>query len=299
MQLDLNLTVQRHNQGRIFYRPTREYFDPRQHHVDQIPNDTTAKNFILAHHYSQSFPAAIASFGLFETSATSPACLVGVATFSVPMGTSKTFIKLLEADEQICELGRFVLLDHVGSNAETWFLAKARSRLARAKRTSPTASMASKPVHPLIISYSDPVPRSNARGDICFRGHFGKIYQGEKDGGANTGMGLYTGRGAAKTMWLTQDGSCFVDRILNKLKNGETGEQYVQALLLKHGAPRRDALEPGSHYVTRALREGPFRLVRHRGNHRYIFTAGCHKRQKQLRQQIDPQLPYPRFTDPV
>jgi hypothetical protein len=46
-----------------------------------------------------------------------------------------------------CELGRFVLLDHVGSNAETWFLSRARPGLALAKRIAST----NRPMYPVCI----------------------------------------------------------------------------------------------------------------------------------------------------
>jgi hypothetical protein len=295
MQLDLALTSQRHNRGRIFYRPTREYFDASRHYVEQIANETAAKPFVLAHHYSGSFPAAIASFGLFERSGPSPAALVGVATFSVPMGISAALTALLDPEERTCELGRFVLLDHVGSNAESWFLSRARAGLAAAKRIPGT----NRPMYPVCVSFSDPVPRSDAAGRLLFVGHFGRIYQGGTDGGAGTGMGVYTGRGAAKVMWLTRDGHSLVDRTLNKLRNEEVGARHVYELLRGHGADPRRPLEGNNDYVARVLREGPFRRVSHRGCHRYIFTAGSHKRQRDIRASIGPAKAYPRFTDPV
>ena len=134
-------------------------------------------------------------------------------------------------------------------------------------------------------------------GRVIFHGHLGRIYQGDRDGGVGTGMGLYTGRGSAKTMWLAPDGTSLVDRTLNKLRNGESGEDHAYRLLLSYGAPRRECLEPGPAYVQRALADGPFRRVRHRGNHRYIFVAGGHKRRLELRGVIGEGLPYPRLTD--
>ncbi len=297
LQLNLGLVSQRHRLGRTFYQPVREYFDPAQHHVDEIPNETVAKRFILQHHYARSFPAAIASFGLFRTAAVGASELVGVATFSVPMNFSQTLQGLLRDGERICELGRFVLLDEVGSNAETWFLARARRAFGVSRRHPVAAAGSTVETYPLLVSFSDPVPRTDLAGLVMFHGHLGRIYQGDRDGGAGTGMGLYTGRGTAKTMWLAPDGTSLVDRTLNKLRNGESGEEHVYRLLLSHGAPRRECLEPGPDYVRRALVEGPFRRVRHRGNHRYIFIAGGHKRRRDLRGAIGEGLPYPRITD--
>lgn len=98
------------NSSRTFYRPVREYFDPAQHYVEEIANETVAKRFILQHHYARSFPAAIASFGLFRKAAVGSAELVGVATFSVPMNISHALQGLLREGERVCELGRFGLL---------------------------------------------------------------------------------------------------------------------------------------------------------------------------------------------
>ena len=298
MQLDLTLACHRHRLGRsTFTRPTT-VIDPSRLHVDRIANDTTARRFVEAHHYARSFPAAIASFGLFESSPSAPAELVGVATFSVPMNLGRDVSSLLEDGESACELGRFVLLDHVPHGAETFFLKRARAGLASAKVRRCGTSGSTRPKYPIVISFSDPVPRWDSSGNVAFRGHYGAIYQDSGgEGGSGTGMGLYVGRGSPKTMWIARDGSALVDRTLNKLRNGECGDASVYAMLARLGAPSIRPGEGGKEYVARALRDGPFQRARHRGNHRYIFLAGSHSRRRQLAREIGPGLPYPRWTD--
>ena len=296
-QLDLSVACQRHRLGRVTFTPPTAYADASCLHVERIENDTTARRFVELHHYARTFPAAIASFGMFETSPSAPAMLVGVATFSVPMNVARSTAALLRPGEAVCELGRFTLLDRIGHGAETRMLSLARAGLGQAKTYHCPTANAERPKYPIIVSFSDPVPRADHHGTLIHVGHLGRVYQGGIDGGAGTGMGLYTGRGAAKTMWLTPDASAFVDRTLNKLRNGEVGDAGVYDQLLRHGAPLIRKGETGRDYVTRALRDGPFRRVHHRGTHRYLFLAGSRSRKRELATALGPGLPYPRWTD--
>ncbi len=59
-----------------------------------------------------------------------------------------------------CLLGRFVLLDEVESNGESWLLARAFAALRRAKPHIET-----------VFAYSDPVPRRGADGQLVMPGH--------------------------------------------------------------------------------------------------------------------------------
>ena len=300
MQLDLQIACQRHRDGRTSYTPVRPFADFSKLAVAQIANETEAKPFVEQHHYAGSFPAAIASFGLFESRGYHQrAELVGVATFSVPMNVASDAKAALMPGERACELGRFVLLDHIGTNGETFLLGHARRSLDKAKTFVCPSSKAPRPLYPIILAFSDPVPRATATGAITFRGHIGKIYQAGPHGGINTGLGLYLGRGTAKTMWLTQDAIAIVDRTLNKLRNAESGARHVYELLIRHGAPQIKAGESDKAYVSRALSSGAFRKVYHRGNHRYVFSAGSHKRRKEVQTALNRNLPYPRWTDPA
>ena len=71
---------QRWRSQRASYRPAGEPIDPRRYEVAPIATDNPAKAFVVAHHYSASFPAARARFGLYRGGE-----LVGVAVLSQPM----------------------------------------------------------------------------------------------------------------------------------------------------------------------------------------------------------------------
>jgi hypothetical protein len=248
-------------------------------------------------------PAAIACYGLFEAARPhGRARLLGVAVFSVPMNPGSSWRAMLEPGEAPCELGRFVLLDDPAAarNAETWFLARARASLDMEKRTG-DAKTGTKPKHPLVIAFSDPVPRTDSENRVLFRGHYGAIYQSgpREQGGTRTGMGLYTGRGTARTLWLANDGSIVPERALSKLRSGERGDAAAYAMLTRLGAPRIASGEDTHAYVARALREGPFRRLPHGGNHRFAFTSGSRGRRAALMRALGPGLPYPRTTDPI
>jgi hypothetical protein len=92
--------------------------------------------------------------------------LVGVAVFSVPMSQAVIPKWLGVSASSGVELGRFVLLDEVPFNAETWFLARA-VRVLRAELPELAG----------IVSFSDPVPRRDSSGALVMPGHVGTIYQ--------------------------------------------------------------------------------------------------------------------------
>ena len=289
MQLDLRLVAQRHTEGRATYVPPRDVIDPASYAVEEIANEAQCKPFVLRHHYSASFPAAICSFGLFEASPARASRLVGIACFSVPMNALAEDRARLAAGEATCELGRFVLTDEVGCNAESYFLRRALRGLAASRRVSDGRG-GTAPKYPIVVSFSDPVPRVDAQGRVTFRGHYGHAY-------GQASHATYRGRGSPKTMWSCRDGSALVARTLNKLRNGESGAGHVYRLLASHGAP---AIRPGEgdkDYVARALRDGPFRALRHKGNHRFAWATGTHARRKALRAAMDANLPYPTHTD--
>ena len=54
----VGLWCQRWRERRDSYRPAGEVIDPRRFEVAPIPDDTTARAFVEAHHYSASYPAA-------------------------------------------------------------------------------------------------------------------------------------------------------------------------------------------------------------------------------------------------
>ena len=92
--------------------------------------------------------------------------LVGVAVFSMPM-SSKVLTNIFPCDVlEAVELGRFVLLDNVPSNAESWFFARCRELLKREGIKG-------------IVAFSDDTPRTSIFPvpSLIFSGHIGTIYQ--------------------------------------------------------------------------------------------------------------------------
>ena len=108
-----SLWCQRWRRGRPSwsYAPATR-FDPRLCDVAAIPDDTTARSFVQAHHYSRSYPAAKTRFGLYEQLTGQ---LLGVAVFSIPARPEvlSSLFPGLEPYWESVELGRFVLLDQV------------------------------------------------------------------------------------------------------------------------------------------------------------------------------------------
>lgn len=242
-------SCQRWRAHRDTYRPAGEPINTSRYGVELIESDTLARGFVCSHHYSGSYPAARCRVGLYRMRE-----LVGVAVFSVPMNfkTVQAYAPRLDHNEGV-ELGRFVLLDEVPANGETWFLARAFRILHEVK-----------PGVRMVLSYSDPVPRRSIGGAVVLPGHVGTIYQAFN--------GRYVGRGRKRRLVLAPDGRIVSERALSKLRNGERGEVYAYEQLIGLGAPRRRPLEDPRKYVQRALSTGPFRIVRHPGNHVYLWS---------------------------
>lgn len=252
MQRPLFPVVQRWRERRASYRPAREVVDTRTLGVEPI-DEARARAFVELHHYSGSYPAARCRAGLFQTRPLSSPELVGVAVFSVPMNEATTKKYLGLGIRAGVELGRFVLLDDVGANAETWFLSRAFRLLKLEKREVRG-----------VVSFSDPVQRSSADGSVVMPGHLGSIYQ--------AGNATYLGRGSRGSLVLAPDGRALSPRALSKLRCDGQGAAYAYRQLLAAGAPPRQLGEAGAAYVDRALKEGQFRRLRHPGNHVYAWS---------------------------
>lgn len=252
--------AQRWRGGRAQYRPAGEPIDTRAYEVAPLARDADAKAFVLAHHYSGSYPAARRRFGLFRR-----AQLVGVAVFSVPVNNA-TLACLPGEPVASVELGRFVLVDDVPANGETWFLA----RCFEALRAEGFVG---------VVSFSDPCARTTRGGEVVFPGHIGTIYQASN--------AVYLGRSKAETVRLLPDGSVLHRRALAKLRNGEAGRAYVEALLRAHGAPERCDDDVRA-WAARAVDQLTTPL-RHPGNHKYAWTL-----QRADRRHLPASLPYPK-----
>ncbi len=266
---------QRWRKGRDSYRPAGEVLDTGRFSVEAI-EEGTAKSFVTRHHYSGSYPAARVRAGLFEQKPFAKQQLVGAAIFSVPMNP-KASLRHTGQDQGV-ELGRFVLLDEVPANAESWFLARAL-RLLSEKLPGMRA----------VLSYSDPVPRRNAEGIAIMPGHLGTIYQASN--------AHYAGRATPRTLVMTRSGHVLSERTLSKLRADDRGAAYAYEQMLAAGAPRRNPFEDGRDYVRRALADGPFTRLRHPGNHLYIFALGNRRERRDLFSMLEPALPYPKALD--
>ena len=251
---------QRWNRHRTSYRPQGEPINPDRYGVEVIPDDNTAKMFVKEHHYSGSYPVARFRCGLFRMKQ-----LVGVAVFSQPMN-QRTIPKF--ADAPGVELGRFVLLDDVEANGETWFLARAFKLLKQAM-----------PDLGVVIAYSDPIERHNCFDELVKPGHIGTIYKAFN--------GNYCGRARAENLVLDDNGFVISRRTISKLRNDERGADAAYRQLINRGAPRRKRLEGGRDYVTRALES--FRRLKHPGNLSYAWPIGGAELKI-------PSLPYPQTT---
>jgi hypothetical protein len=259
------IACQRWNHGLDLWAPTQR-IQTRDYEVAAIERDAVAKAFVLEHHYSGSYPAARFRYGLYYKTGD----LVGVAVFSVPAAQGVITSNLPCAPNEGVELGRFVLLDSVPGNGESWFLGRCFAMLRQEQLFG-------------VVSYSDPMPRTNAEGRRVFAGHLGTIYQAHN--------ARYLGRGGRRTIRLLPNGTTFSDRAATKIRSGERGWRYSAAILQRLGA---DELSEDADKAQRlswlsTWRERLTRPARHPGNHRYVWSLS-----KQGRRHLQPGIPYPK-----
>jgi hypothetical protein len=224
--------------------------------------ELAAKAFIVSNHYSRSYPAARFRFGLHRRGE-----LVGVAVFSHPMN-DRVLTSVFPGDARSSvELGRFVLVDEVPGNGETWFLARCFEQLRAAGLRG-------------VVSFSDPFPRTRADGSTVFPGHIGTIYQAHN--------ARFLGRGSPALLRLLPDGRLFSPRAISKIRNGERSRTYAIAELVAAGAavPAADAdlgawLDAWLPELTRPMR--------HAGNYRYAWPLDM-----ACARVLAPSMPYPK-----
>jgi hypothetical protein len=255
---------QRWRNRRHFFVPPQCRFQPARYDVLELPGDAQAKAFVLRHHYSASYPAARRRYGLFG-----PSGLEGVAVFSVPCNDRVLTSVFAAPAHQAVELGRFVLLDQVGFNGESWMLARCFELL----RCDGFRG---------VVSFCDPIPRTSSDGVVVFPGHLGIVYQASN--------AVYLGRGTPRTLRLLSDGRVLSDRALSKLRAGVKGWRYTADLLEAAGAD--PAPGPGcGDLVAWAARWVPLltRPLRHPGCHRYAFALD-----RRLLPSLPPAVAYPK-----
>lgn len=271
---------QRWREGKHSWRHVRDGgFDARRYHVAVIPDEKPGKAFVLAHHYSRSYPAVKVQFGLYDT-VDGERRLNGVAVFGVPVNTAvltKPLPELRPFTESV-ECSRFVLLDECPGNAESWFLARCFDLLlAQGVRG--------------VVSFADPVPRRTASGLLVMPGHVGTIYAATN--------ALYTGRATARTVKLLPDGTVFHDRTAQKIRRQEQGHEYATAQLLALGAPRPRPGCDRARWLHEALAAIGARNVRHRGAHRWVFRLGRTRHEREdIKLGVPSLRPYPKRPDP-
>lgn len=148
------------------YRPARECIDASAYDVVELRHDGETKAFVETNHYSGTYPAARFRFGLTRGSH-----LVGVAVFSHPCNDAVlTSVFGGEAIESV-ELGRFVLLDDVPGNGETWFLARCIDVLRKRELRG-------------VVAFSDPHPRHDVHGRVVISASSTRRTTGTTSGGA-------------------------------------------------------------------------------------------------------------------
>lgn len=260
--------VQRWRDRRGVYKPAGETINPRDYEVVAIAGDGPAKAFVLAHHYAQSYPAARFRFGLYRAGV-----LVGVAVFSHPANDKVITSVLPGTALESVELGRLVLLDDVPANGESFFVARCFAQLRAIGLIG-------------VVSFSDPVPRTTATGEVNFNGHCGTVYCALN--------GVYTGRGTKRVLRLLPDASVFSARTASKIRAGERGAEYAAAQLVAHGADPIDVHaateEERRVWLTRWV-AALTRPLRHGGCHRYLWMLD-----KRQRRHLPPSQPYPKFS---
>lgn len=261
------------------WQHTNAPFQPDRYQVQPIP-EAAAKQFVIANHYAGTMPAAIHTYGLLDHQADDR--LVGVAVLSVPVQTRTltTVFPTLRPFRESVELGRFVLLDDIPGNAETWMLARVFRHLAAQGVRG-------------VVSFADPVPRQTATGATILPGHWGCIYQAASDGSS------YTGRGTPRTLTLLPDGTVLNARTAQKIRAQEQGHAYAEHLLTRLGArPLTPADQPAA-WLDRELGRIGARRLRHPGPHRYAFRIGTARQQRNTPIAIPTGLPHPKHIDHI
>lgn len=246
-QLNLDTHCQRWSNRRTSYRPAGEVFDHRWACVESI-DETSAKTFVLQHHYSGSYPAARFRAGLFVKKPFHAEVLCGVGVFSVSMNQQvvPAYFSGLQASDGV-ELGRFVLEDSVAANGESWALSRMLKLLRRAL-----------PQVRGVVAYCDPLERRDVDGQVVKRGHVGTIYRATNS--------TFRGRSSARTLWLAPSGECVADRTMSKIRLEEVGQGYAMDKLRALGAPAANYQESGVDYIKRLKACGWLKPLRHPGN---------------------------------
>lgn len=257
---------QRWNRRTASWRHTSEGgFDPSRYLVVAI-DERPARDFVVTHHYSASWPAARLRYGMVDLATLD---LVGVAVLGIPMSVKVLTgaFPTLTPYTQSLELSRLVLLDEVPANAESWFVTQAFGLAADRGILG-------------VVAFSDPMPRMIG-GTLTMPGHVGIIYQA-----CNA---RYVGRGTPRTLTVLPDNTVLTARSIAKVTGGERGAWGVldrlHALGAPIGAPLREQLA--------ALGA---RRVRHPGNHKFCLKTGDRRQRRRTLFSLGSEQ-YPKIPD--
>ena len=252
------VTTQRWRDGSSRFVPPDAVFDPSGHGVEEIRREDAAR-LLAEHHYLSTCPVAVKAYGLYHKSGVSPATLVGCAVFGMPASQATVTVRTgLPADAGL-ELTRFVAIDSVAFNGESYFIARALKALAAAR-----------PSLVAIIAHSDPTPRIDRNGRWSHRGHIGQIYQASN--------ALYLGRARARWMHIAADGAVLPDRLFSKIRRGGIGADGAERRLVGMGAPERPRYLDRTTWLAQALTCGAFTRALHPGVHAYVLPVGSQAR---------------------
>lgn len=258
---------QRFTERRESRRPAGELIKTSAYDVEPI-DAATAKAFVEKHHYAGTCSSTAHPFALYQRGE-----LAGVSVFGPPpsMNAHRKVFPTLDTDEAVT-LGRFVLVDSVPGNGESYFIARCFDQLAARGIVG-------------VESCSDPEPRQGLDGTLVHRGHIGTIYQATN--------GVYVGKTNHATLRLLPDGTVFNNRASGKACRGEQGRAYAVAQLVKWGATPPADGEPLKAWI-RYWRPRITRKFRHRGNHRYVWSLDA-KRAHEFISKYGPTRQYPKF----
>ena len=264
---------QRWRNGLDYQAPTT--FDADEYFVESI-NKQMGIDFCEEHHYSNSYSVTRAQFGMFRQE---DHAICGVAGFSVPMHNAVVARYVADAsvkgDGNAVELGRFVLLDEVGKNGESWFLGQSFRQIKDEL-----------PLIDTVLAMSDPIPRKTLAGQLVMPGHIGGIYQAFN--------GRYVGRSSKTTKILTDSGHVVNARSLSKVRNLEDGYKgMIRKMTNKFGCrppEPNENLRLWSKEVT-----ANYRRIKHPGNHVYVWAVGNNKEKRESRKKFVPELPRPKL----
>lgn len=271
MSFDLPAAQRWRNREEMLVLPDTR-INPNEYGVEVLEKELLPRQLIEQHHYSGSFPAAICSIGLYRKTGVHPSHLAGVAVFSEGVRSHDAMPRWTgHSREEGTELGRFVLLPEVAYNGESWFIARAFELLRKAR-----------PEKKVVLSYCDPMPRTDETGRVVKPGHFGCIYQATN--------ALFVGHSSKRMLHMRRDGRVIHDYTFYKAANPVRGSASAIATLEELGS-RRSPGEKPTDWVSRV--KSAMRRIRHPGNFVYVFAMAPEAKAK-LREMHGDGLPYPK-----